>query len=170
MITTDKLIFAFLISVYFATAALAFEKSSDARIKQVAELGSQVMPFNLMQTLHIFSKNDAGGLQQVVVKDPDNQAQIKLIRQHLEQIANDFKRADYTDPETIHGKDMPGLEVLRNAKAGELKIRYREIAEGAEILYSSDKAELVTAIHQWFDAQLRDHASHASMHKLHHAK
>ena len=166
--TLDKLIFSSLITIYFITAATAIEKASDARINEVAELGKHVMPFDLNQTLHVFSKIENGGVQQVITKDPENKPQITLIREHLSKIASDFKQSNFSDPEKIHGKDMPGLEALRTAEADAITILYREIADGAEITYTSDKPELIIAIHQWFDAQLRDHDRHATMHRMHH--
>jgi len=166
--STHKLIFSFLISIYFMTTATAIEKASDARINEVAQRGKQVMPFDLNQTLHVFSKVENGGVQQVIAKDPENDMQIKLIRQHLSQIASDFKQANFSDPEKIHGEDMPGLKALRSAEPGVITIKYREIPEGAEITYITANPDLITAIHQWFDAQLRDHDRHATMHRMHH--
>ncbi|WP_428353337.1 hypothetical protein [Methyloprofundus sp.] len=111
---------------------------------------------------------DSGFVQQVIAKDPENEQQIKLIREHLGKIARDFKQADFSDPEKIHGKDMPGLEALRSARPGEITIEYRETPKGAEIIYMTKDPDLITAIHQWFDAQLRDHDRHATMHRSHH--
>lgn len=153
----------------------AGEKATEARIKEVAERGRHVMPFNLEQTTHIFKKVPTGGIQQVIVKDKANTVQIKLIREHLSKIAREFKAGNFSDPVKIHGKNMPGLEKLRNAKSGEYKVTYKELANGAEIDYVSKKPELVTAIHQFFDAQLSDHARHAtsghdmSGHSMHHS-
>ncbi|CAN0625949.1 protein of unknown function [Burkholderia multivorans] len=56
---------------------------------------------------------------------------------------------------------MPGLALLRVAQPGELKIRYRDLPNGGEIAYRTDKPCLVTALHQWFDAQLTDHGHDA---------
>lgn len=156
------------ITIFNTTSATAIEKASDARINEVAQLGKHVMPFDLNQTLHIFSKVKNGGVQQVIAKDPQNNIQIDLIREHLNKITRDFKQANFSDPEKIHGKDMPGLEALRNAEAGAITIRYKEIPDGAEITYITEDAKLITAIHQWFDAQLRDHDRHATMHRMHH--
>lgn len=147
---------------------MATKKASDARINEVAQLGKQVMPFDLNQTLHVFSKVKGGGVQQVIPKDPKNGLQIKLIREHLAQIASDFKQTNFSDPEKIHGKDMPRLEALRSTEPDEITITYREIPEGAEITYITGNPDLITAIHQWFDAQLRDHDRHATMHRAHH--
>lgn len=165
---TDKLVLGLLILIYGITAATAIGKASDARISEVAEQGAKVMPFDLEQTLHIFNKTKEGGVQQVIAKQADDKSQIDLIRAHLKKIAHDFSLADFSDPEKIHGADMPGLNALRKAKANAITVQYRELSDGAEITYKTDNTDLISAIHQWFDAQLRDHGRHATMdHSLH---
>jgi hypothetical protein len=69
---------------------------------------------------------------------------------------------------------MPGLAALRTAKQGQLHVQYKELPNGAEITYSAEDKALITAIHQWFDAQLADHGSdavpgmnHGNMQKMH---
>lgn len=52
----------------------------------VSERGKDVMPFSLPATMHIFSKNAQGGTQQVIAKKADDVAQVKLVRQHLQEI------------------------------------------------------------------------------------
>jgi hypothetical protein len=42
----------------------ALEKASEARLDEIAQKGVQIMPFNLDQTIHVFSKKADGGLQQ----------------------------------------------------------------------------------------------------------
>ena len=152
----------------YCTLISAIEQTSNVRHDEVARLGQQVMPFNLGQTLHIFSKTKTGGLQQVIAKEPANLTQITLIREHLEKISEEFKQGNFADPTRIHGKDMPGLSSLQNAELGAIKIQYRELADGAEITYTTDNSTLINAIHLWFDAQLSDHAKHATMHRSHH--
>ncbi len=144
-----------------------------ARQKEVAQRGPDVMPFSLAATTHIFTKTADGGVQQVVTKR-DDPSQAALIRQHLAMIAQQFSVGDFAGPEHIHGKDMPGLAALRVAKPGELKISYRDLPNGAEITYQSDQPQLVSALHQWFDAQLADHdhdamAGHNASSMHHHA-
>ena len=56
---------------------------------------------------------------------------------------------------------MPGLAELKTAKAGQIKIEYKELPDGAQITYSTEVPKFRQAIHQWFDAQLSDHARHA---------
>jgi len=150
------------------TTVTAIEQTLNTRQDEVARLGQQVMPFNLDKTLHIFSKTEVGGLQKVIVKEPSNDSQIALIREHLKKISEEFKQGNFADPTRIHGKDMPGLSTLQSAESGTINIQYHELADGAEITYTTDKLALINAIHLWFDAQLSDHAQHATMHRAHH--
>jgi hypothetical protein len=147
---------------------LALEKASEKRLDEVVQRGSHVMPFDLEQTTHIFSKTEKGGLQQVIVKDGTNTEQIKLIREHLAKISKEFIQGDFSNPAKIHGENMPGLAELRMTKPGQVKIAYKELPNGAEINYASDDPKLIEAIHHWFDAQLSDHARHAVPGHPHH--
>lgn len=139
----------------------ANEKADEARLDEVARRGAQVMPFSLEQTTHIFTKTEKGGLQQIIVKDIANTGQIRLIRDHLGKISGEFAGGNFHDPLEIHGEDMPGLAEMRKAGAGQIKVEYKELTNGAQIEYLTDTPGLVDAIHRWFDAQLSDHARHA---------
>lgn len=152
---------SFLLVLLITTPIIAAEKADEKRLDEVAERGMHVMPFDLEKTTHIFSKTDTGGIQQVIAKDKNDIAQIDLIRLHLSQITKEFQQGDYSNPEKIHGSNMPGLAELKAAKPGQIKIDYKELPDGAEITYSTHIQKLKLAIHQWFDAQLSDHARHA---------
>lgn len=160
-----------LIASAVTISAHAMERASDQRLDEVARRGSHVMPFDLEQTTHVFSKTEKGGLQKVFAEDSSNIEQIKLIREHLSKISQEFMHGDFSDPEKIHGARMPGLSELRMAQPGQIKIVYKELHNGAEIDYSTDDAKLIEAIHKWFDAQLSDHARHAipshDLHQMH---
>lgn len=134
------------------------------RQAEVAEKGADVMPFDLDATTHIFEKNDEGGLQQVVVDNPDDTEQIALIRTHLAEEAERFQQGDFHDPQMIHGDDMAGLHALVMG-ADEIEITYSELSDGAQILYTTANTELIDAIHDWFDAQVADHGAHATDHR-----
>ncbi|WP_228720046.1 aspartate carbamoyltransferase [Methylococcus geothermalis] len=138
------------------------EEASAQRLDEVAKRGARVMPFDLDKTTHIFSKTAQGGIQQVVAKKEADAEQIRLIRNHLAEIAGKFAHGDFAAPARIHGEDMPGLAELRRAAPGSLRVKYGVLARGAQIEYSADDPALVDAIHRWFDAQLSDHARHAT--------
>lgn len=142
-----------------AHAAMTDQQSTE-RQAAVAEKGAQVMPFDLDATTHIFEKNEEGGLQQVLADDPDDSEQIALIRSHLAEEAARFQQGDFHDPAMIHGDDMAGLHALMMG-ADQIEITYSDLPDGAQILYTTTDAELVSAIHSWFDAQVSDHGQHA---------
>src|SRR5690349_6055437 len=52
------------------------------RQAMVHTMGSQVMPFELDKTTHVFEIVDTGGVQRVLVKDPSDTNQIALVQQH----------------------------------------------------------------------------------------
>ncbi len=139
------------------------EASNDASLTakqaQVVERGRSVMPFDINRTMHHFKKLPSGGDQQVLSTDGDAR-QVALIRQHLKSEAVRFQQGDYSDPSSIHGTEMQGLRAIA-AGASHVDIRYSEIPGGAQITYASADPRLVTAIHAWFDAQVREHGHHA---------
>jgi hypothetical protein len=94
--------------------------------------------------------------------------QVKLIRQHLRAIQAQFLKGDFSGPTHIHGQSMPGLAELKAAKAGQIAIEYLDIKDGAELTYKTTDANLVAALHQWFDAQLSDHGKDAMEGHMHH--
>ena len=147
------------LSLLFSTDLAA--AADPQRQSEVAARGAEVMPFKLDATTHVFTKTATGGLQQVVAKDPKDSEQIAMIRVHLGQIAQAFQRRDFSGPTQTHDAQMPGLAKLKAAGPGELTIRYRELANGAQVEYSSRSPEVITAIHEWFDAQLSDHGADA---------
>jgi hypothetical protein len=150
-----------LVAAITPTLVIGAAFADEDRQAEVAARSAQVMPFKLSATTHIFTKTPQGGVQRVVAKDRKDNGQLTMIRTHLAEIAQAFQRGDFSGPTQTHGAQMPGLAKLKTANPGELSIRYRELANGAAIEYSSHNPELVSAIHEWFDAQLADHGADA---------
>lgn len=150
-----------------AQTALA-EPAPPERQAEVAARGAQVMPFELAATSHVFTKNRNGGLQQVLVRNPKDKEQLRLVRSHLREIAGRFQAGDFSAPTRIHGEAMPGLAELKQAKPGEITVHYRELRNGAQISYATSNPALVPVLHRWFDAQLSDHGPDAHEGHAHH--
>lgn len=142
------------------TNATETEGTLPSRQAEVAARGTDVMPFDLDQTTHIFTPREDGGLQQVVVKEDADAEQLELVRTHLREEAQNFRNGDFADPAQIHGHQMPGLAELR-AHDGRITVRYSELPDGAQIEYITEDEQLVEAIHLWFEAQVMDHGVHA---------
>jgi hypothetical protein len=163
---TPKLITAaalIILSVAMIILYMAAMLPAQTRQEEVAARGAKVMPFDLEQTTHVFQKLDDGGLQKVVVKDPSNKKQIALIQNHLKEESEKFRKGDFSDPAKIHGEDMPGLAQLK-AGARKIDVHYTALPDGAQIRYTTKDPKMVTALHQWFTAQLSDHGHHATGH------
>jgi hypothetical protein len=62
---------------------------------------------------------------------------------------------------------MPGLAQLKAAPPGRMEINYRDVPGGAELDYSTSDPKLAAALHEWFDAQLSDHAADAMAGHMH---
>lgn len=128
--------------------------------ERVHEMSDSVMPFDVSETVHVFEMTESGGVQRVIARDPGDSEQVMLIREHLEHEAGRFADGDYSDPGTLHGEDMPGLEELQ-AGAARIEVSYAEIDAGAEIAFRTSDLQLVTAVHRWFGAQLSEHGADA---------
>lgn len=128
--------------------------------EMIHEMGSQVMPFDLTKTKHIFEMTETGGVQKVIVKDKKDVDQLAPIRQHLMHESMRFSEGDFSDPTSLHGKDMPGIQELA-AGVSQIRIIYSELPNGAQISFVTEDLKLITAIHKWFGAQLSDHGSDA---------
>jgi len=149
-------------AVLSAVALTAAACGSDGRSRQdeVADRGAKVMPFDLERTTHRFTPNDNGLVQTVVADDADDAHHVDLVRAHLRAEAQRFQRGDFDDPAQIHGDEMPGLARLR-AHGGAVSVVYSDIDAGGKLVYASEDAELVRALHEWGEAQTSDHGDHA---------
>lgn len=127
----------------------------------VEQRSEQVMPFNMDEAMHMFTPTATGGTQVVMTHSADER-QIRLIRSHLQKEAAAFSRGDFSDPEYIHGKNMPGLaELVRDYR--EMTVTYANTYGGGSIEYASKDPKVIAAIHAWFAAQVHDHGAHAAM-------
>ncbi|MDD2344080.1 MAG: hypothetical protein PHV54_14515 [Tolumonas sp.] len=153
--------------IMFAGLPIAFATET-SRQAEVRDKGAVIMPFQLKTTTHFFAKKQDGGIQQVVAKDPHDNTQIRLIREHLQKITQQFRHQDFSDPATIHGASMPGLRELQKAKSGEINITYQDLPSGGQIRYSTENKKLIKALHRWFDAQMSDHGADAKEGSMQH--
>jgi hypothetical protein len=134
---------------------------SESRQAHIHHMGHHVMPFEMSRTTHVFQMTQTGGILRVVAKDPKDTNQIQLVQQHLNHEAGRFRKGDFSAPATLHGQDMPGLRELAKG-AARLSVRYTALPNGAQIVFTTRDPGLLTAIHQWFGAQLSEHGGDAT--------
>ena len=126
----------------------------------VHNMAHSVMPFDMSRTVHAFRMTETGGVQSVTAKDPGDSGQVTLIRQHLQHEAEMFERGDYSDPASLHGAGMPGLQEIQ-AGAALIRVSYATLPAGAQLTFETTDLHLLTAIHRWFGAQLSEHGGDA---------
>jgi len=156
--------------VLIAAAGMTFYVHAEEpqRQSEVAQRSAEVMPFSLGAATHIFSKTSDGGTQRVVAKNPSDKTQVRLIREHLRSIGEQFRNGDFSAPSQIHGDDMPGLAQLKAAKPGQISIDYKDVRAGGQLTFRTHDATLIVALHEWFGAQLSDHGPDAIEGHQHH--
>lgn len=143
-------------SILILTGFLVLNSTSyaDNQKPQPIEQRMQLLlPYVVEQTLASFSKTVHGGVQHVIVKSANNDVQIKVVQTHLRKMVERYRSADFSFTETLYGADMPGLAQLKSAKIDDIKYEYKPLANGGEIHYSSEYPLLVSALHEWIDAQ-----------------
>lgn len=168
------LVFLFLLLIFFSNITVAQQIQNKKqgmndstlmmRQRMIHMRGHLVMPFNMNKVTHYFIDTKTGGILKIKVKNSIDTIQIKLIREHLKKEYGLFSKADFKDPKTLHGNNMPGLKVLTNSK-GKYKVEYKELFDGAQLTFSSKNSRVIKALHTWFAAQLRDHGSDAKSHE-----
>ncbi len=156
----QRLVVAIAVATLTAASSMAMPADAD-RQSQVEQKSAKVMPFSMEMSKHVFVPTPNGGVQTVLVHG-GNAKQVGLVRSHLRKEAAAFARGDFTDPATIHGSDMPGLEAM-HAGSKRIQVRYADVTNGASITYATSDPALVSAIHAWFKAQVNDHGAHATM-------
>ena len=151
------------VAAAFALAAIGLAMPASAemtRQEHVHHMSSDVMPFDMSRTVHIFKMTEQGGVERVVTRQAGDADQVALIQQHLQHEARRFQQGNFSDPATLHGNDMPGLTELE-ACAADINVTYVSVPEGGEIRFTTTDIHLLTAIHRWFGAQLSEHGADA---------
>jgi len=143
----------------FSTTVSAVEKNEPESAAEVRQRVQQIVPYTLDQVQQTFTKTVHGGVQHVVAKSPGNTRQIKLIQAHLLEIANEFRKGNFSVTERMHGAEMPGLVQLKTAQPDDIKFDYKALPDGAQIHYSTEYPQFVQALHEWFDAQQIEHGN-----------
>jgi hypothetical protein len=110
----------------------------------------QTAPFDRGTMTRSFQPTEAGGIEQVVARDPGDPSQLNRIRASLREEAAAFQQGHYEDPAKIHGMVMPGSKELE-AGYSRVDVSYADLPSGGQLTYSAADQTLVQALHTWFD-------------------
>jgi len=144
--------------LFFAAPTFAEEAASPQRMKEVEQQREKLMPYDASKVVETFSKTVHGGVMHVIAK-PDAPDQIELIQNHLRQLSLAFAKGDFSISEKMHGPDMPGLLQLKTAKTDDIRYEYKSLPNGAQIHFSTEYPQFDQALHEWLNAQNKDHGN-----------
>lgn len=166
----NKILLVFIAFFIFTAILHAEDKTTTPPAKTQEKSLPRLRPFDAAQTDISFTKTVHGGVQHVLAKSADQTSLIQAIQAHLQKMTEHFKKGDFSVTEQQHGADMPGLARLKTAKPDEIKFEYRALEKGGQIHYASEYPQYVSALHEWFDAQAREHsAAELPGHQQHHS-
>ena len=105
---------------------------------------------------HSFRLFANGGAIELLANDAADRATIDAIRTHLQQIAAQFKNADFSTPAFVHGYTPDGVAQMERAR-GDIRYRYEPLDAGGRIRITTKSAEALAAIHDFLRFQVTEH-------------
>ena len=148
-----------MIALFLCLGVTEAAEHAPGNTEQNKPTSAPLVPYDSKQAYESFSKTVHGGIMHIVAKSADNASQVKLIQHYLQQTATEFNNGDFSSTERFHGPDMPGLAQMKSAKSGDIRYVYKALPNGGQIHISTEYSQLLTALHHWFDAQIKEHGN-----------
>jgi len=130
-----------------------------AQMRKDAELkkrGAAAMGFDQDKAVHHFLVAPDGGVIQIEAGDGADPATIEAIRTHLREIATAFAAGRFDAPFATHAEVPPGVPALQRLKSA-VTYSFEETRKGGRVLVVTKNAEALSAIHDFFRYQIREH-------------
>ena len=106
-------------------------------------------------SIHRFDALADGGRIELQ-RDSDDSVGVATIRAHIRGIAAAFKSGDFSTPELVHMKMVPGTKVIA-AKRSVIVYEARDLPRGAELRIRTTDAEALAAIREFMAFQRAEH-------------
>jgi hypothetical protein len=127
----------------------------DSGFAAMQERGHMAMGVDQYTSTHTFDALTDGG-RIALERDVEDTLGVRQIRAHLRLIQHAFEAGDFSTPEFVHMKQMPGTTVMAQKRAA-ITYTYADIARGGELRIATRDPAALAAIHEFMDAQRRDH-------------
>jgi hypothetical protein len=105
---------------------------------------------------HSFRLFADGGAIELRANAAADQATINAIRTHLQQVAGQFKDADFSTPAFVHGYKPAGVAQMERVRR-DISYRYEPVDAGGRIRITTKSAEALAAIHDFLRFQVTEH-------------
>ena len=118
--------------------------------------GDAGMGFTHEKTTHHFVLLKDGGVIQVSVNDPKDDASRDQIRMHLSHIAKMFSEGNFNTPMFIHDTTPPGVPTMEKLHS-EIRYQYDQTDTGAKIMIATSNLKALQAVHEFLRFQIDEH-------------
>jgi hypothetical protein len=130
-------------------------RKGDTAFATLQERGKMAMGVDQYASAHQFDILPNGGRIALEMKDSDPLA-IAQIRAHLKLIEHAFQAGDFSTPEFVHMRSMPGTDVMTRKRAL-IRYTYSDRHRGGEVRIVTTDPESLAAIRAFMAAQRGDH-------------
>jgi hypothetical protein len=131
------------------------QSNGDSAFAALQDRGKMAMGVDQYASAHKFDVLPNGGRIALEMKDNDPLA-IAQIRAHLKLIQHAFQAGDFSTPEFVHMRAMPGTDVMSRNKAL-IGYTYADLPRGGQVIITTADPESLAAIQQFLGAQRGDH-------------
>ena len=130
-------------------------QSTDTAFRALQERGKMAMGVDQYASTHQFDALPNGGRIALEMKESDSLA-IAQIRAHLKLIRHAFQAGDFSTPEFVHMRAMPGTDVMTRNHAL-INYAYADLPRGGEVRIITTDPESLAAVRKFLAAQRGDH-------------
>jgi hypothetical protein len=136
-------------------SSAAIARRSDPAFAAMQERGAMAMGVDQYTSTHTFEALPDGG-RITLVRDTADTLGVRQIRAHLALIEHAFQAGDFSTPEFVHMRMMPGTAVMAQ-KRDVIAYAYRDLPGGGELRMTTRDSAAIAAIHEFMAAQRGEH-------------
>ena len=129
--------------------------TADTSFAALQARGKMAMGVDQYASAHRFDLLADGGRIALEMKDGDSLA-VAQIRAHMKLIEHAFQAGDFSTPEFVHARAMPGTDIMSRNKAL-IRYTYADLPRGGEVRIATTDPESLAAIREFLTAQRGDH-------------
>jgi hypothetical protein len=127
----------------------------DTSFASLQARGKMAMGVDQYASAHRFDVLPDGGRIALEMKAADSLA-VAQIRAHMKLIEHAFQAGDFSTPEFVHARAMPGTDIMSRNKAL-IRYTYADLPRGGEVRIITSDSESLAAIREFLVAQRGDH-------------
>ena len=155
MIGTRVVVLTMSLALAIPGVALWGQAPGDTGYAALQRRGRKVMGVDQYTSTHRFDDLADGG-RIVLVRWPQDTAGVRIIRQHLAEVARAFRAGDFADPAAVHAHELPGVAVMR-ARRDVITYTVDTLPGGGAIRIATRDPAARQAIHEFLAAQRHEH-------------